>query len=169
MQGTSLVRFRRQFIDRLTGLVPNASYQSPMTETDMIGEDGSGVAVWWSDDVEASTTVEVVVGGGQVWFDERYVTELRIQGLGLDTDDDQYACDQRANEAFGYALQLLTCQGVDGYDLPDLDDDLEGIEVFDYTLDGWSWRGGVIGTNQRAGRFEVRIAVHGRVKIGASQ
>lgn len=166
MEGTSLIRFRRQFLDRLGQDVPNASYQSPMKPADFMGEDGSGVALWWADETEGIATVEVVVGGGQVWFDENYVTVLRIQGLGLDTDDDQYACDQRANEALGYAIRLASLQGVTGYQVTDLDTD--DLEVFDYVLDGWTHNGGILSTNNRAARFEVRIQVHGRVKIGAS-
>lgn len=164
MEGTSLIRFRRSFIDRLSQDVNNGLYQSPMKPADFLGEDGSGVALWWSDDTEGNAEVNVVVGGGQVWFDEDYITTLRIQGLGLDTDDDQYACDQRANEAFGYALRLASCQGVTGYELTNLDTDQ--LEVHQYSLDGWTHTGGVLGQAQRAARFEVRIRVEARVKIG---
>lgn len=166
MEGTSLVRFRRQFLDRLARDVPNAQYQSPSQPAEFIGDDGSGVALWWSDDTEGEATVNVVVGGGQVWFDESYITVLRIQGLGLDTDADQYVCDQRANEAFGYALRLASCQGIAGYELTDLDTDQ--LEVHQYLLDGWTHTGGILGQAQRAARFEVRIRVDGRVKIGAT-
>lgn len=165
MEGSSLVRFRRMFIDRLAQEVSNVSYQAPTLPEDMLGGDGSGAAVWWSDDVDADVSVELMVGGGHVWYDEKYVATLRIQGLGLSTDDDQYACDQRANDILGHVMVLLGLQGVAGYQL---DLDTTEIEVFEYVLDGWKWTGGLIGTMGNAARFEVRIAVHGRVKIGAS-
>lgn len=165
MEGTSLIRFRRQFIDRLAADVTNVSYQAPTVAEDMLGSDGSGAAVWWSDDVEADATVDVMVGAGHVWYDERYVATLRIQGLGLSSDDDQYVCDQRANDLLGHVLALLGLQGAAGYQL---DLDTTELEVFDYTLDGWKWTGGLIGTANKAARFEVRIAVHARVKIGAA-
>jgi len=155
IDGTSLLRVKQELIEKLQARVPNVLYQSPQDASDVLGEDGSGVCVWWDDTTEA--TIEPIVFGLTQW-DERYTATLIIQALGRDTDDDQESIDTLATRVLGETIGLLTANTSLG-----IADDAD-IQVFEIFPAGWRNITGLNGAN-RAGRFEFDISVHARLSL----
>jgi len=157
MDGSVLLRFKRAFVDELT-TVANVNYQSPMSPEDMNGADGSRLAAWWVDEAEA--TIELMVAtGGPHWFDENATVTLRLQALGKDTDDTQEAVDIRATEALGKAIAILATDPTVGIA------DTAQVQMFDAVPTGWTYRGGILGSNLRAASYDLDIQVHARLKL----
>lgn len=157
MDGTSLRVVKRALLDRLT-TVTTVSYQSPMQPEDMLGEDGSGVAAWWSDDSEASVKV-VVATGGPHWFDETINATVIIQALGRDTDDTQEVCDTRATETLGEIIAVMAHDPSCGVA------DTEEMQLYTVTPAGWRNVTGILGPNLRAARYELDVTIHARIRL----
>jgi hypothetical protein len=154
MEGTSLLRFKRAYIQALQGRIPNVVYGSPINAMEVLGEDGSGVAAWFADEHEAS--IEVVVFG-TMCFDETITATLVVQGVGRTTDDDQEAIDERTTEALGAAIGILCAD-------PSLGLEDDEIQTFAATPSGWRNRTGPLNT-MRAGHFELDVEVHARLNL----
>lgn len=155
IDGTSLLRVKEALVTKLLARVPNVLYQSPQDATDVLGDDGSGVCVWWDDTTEA--TIDPIVFGLTQW-DERYTATLIIQALGRDTGDDQDSIDTLCTRTLGEVIGLLTANTS-----LSITDDAD-IQVFDIAPSGWRNVTGLNGAN-RAGRFELDISVHARLSL----
>lgn len=134
------------------------SYGSPTDAVQLLSESGAGVAAWWGDEVSCDVTVPVFKAGDK-WFDENYTLTLIIQGLAVNTDDTQDVIDLRASQVLGEALGLLA------EDPTAAVADTSAYEIQEITPEGgWMYRSGSLNL-QRAGHFEVRIAVSARLKL----
>lgn len=154
--GTSLLRFKRAMVDALTTRVANVVYASPTDAEALVGEDGSGLAVWWGDDAEAAIDLTVLVGGDK-WYDERVTCTLILQAIGNDTDDTQEVLDERLTNALGEAIGVIASDPTLGI----TDDE---IDFFESMPVSWTNPTGALGT-RRAGRIELAIRLHARIKV----
>jgi hypothetical protein len=157
--GTVLRRFKRAFIDAIAPTVDNAYYQSPTSPDAINGSDGSRLTAWWTDNADATVSVDVAVGAGQVWFDETSTLTLRIQALGKDTDDDQETCDTRLSETLAAVITILSADPSAG---TTDNDDMQVYRAFPVS---WTYSGGVLDTQLRAASFDVDIEVHARIQL----
>ena len=161
MDGTSLVRFKSAYIDKLTSRLPNVSYEPPLTDEDVNGIDGSRQVVWF-DGAAQNTTEVLVFKGAPHWFDETYNVTLILQALGKDTDDTQAAMDQAAVDMLGEAIAILASDPTVG-----LVND-SNIQVFTALPAGWKLAAGTLPPNLNGARFELDIQVKARLTLVAS-
>ena len=160
--GTTLGVLKAAVISELQSRLPNVAYDSPVDAQSIIGEDGSGDAIWWSDDAEANVEVKVITGS-PAWFDETYNLTLIIQSLGRDTDADQSAVDSRAVDLLGEIIGILATDPTAGAV------DTSKIQTFTALPIGWRYAAGVLGTTTKRGaRFELDIQVMARLTLAAS-
>lgn len=161
--GSSLYAFKAAFYTALATRVNNPttgftlSYAAPTDPVQLLGEAGSGVAAWWDDTVECDVAVTVFKGGDK-WFDESYVTTLVIQGLALNTDEDQATIDLRTTHVLGEAIGLLAEDPTAGVV------DTSTVEVFHAYPVGWTNRIGNLNL-LTAGHYELRVRVDARIKL----
>lgn len=161
--GTSLYAFKAAFYTALATRVGNPttgftlSYAAPTDPTQLLGESGSGVAAWWDDTTEGDVSVTVFKGGDK-WFDESYTCTLIVQGLALNTDEDQATIDLRTAQVLGEAIGLLAEDPTAGVA------DTSTVELFHAHPDGWTNRTGNLNL-LTAGHFELRIRVEARLKL----
>ena len=157
--GTSLLRFKKAYIALLQRRAPNVIYGSPLTPEEMVGTDGSGVAAWWDDLTNATEGVVVFAGAANTWFDEIVVPKLCIQAIGLTTDDTQEVVDERATQLLGDAIGILAADPSVGLV------DSGGIQLFTALPQGWACHTGVVGTGQRAARYDLDIELKARLEL----
>ena len=156
--GTSLIRFKRAFIDLLDAqTTEKVSYQSPQQAKDVLGESGSGIAAWFSDEATANHSV-MVFKGAPHWIDEVANPVLRIQAVGPNTDSDQEDVDASASALLYKAIAVLAADPSVG-----LVDDT--IQEFEALPAGLTYSGGLFGADQRGARFELAIEVSARLKL----
>jgi hypothetical protein len=159
MDGTSLFQFKTAYIAALTARTPNVSYASPSTATDVMGDDGSGAAVWWEDTSHASIDQVVFTGSTVHPFDESYALQLVIQVLGRDTSATQDQCDATAVEILGEAIAVLSTDPTAGY-LDSTETDLHAAHPT-----GWSYTSGQLTPDTRAAKFILDITVEARITL----
>lgn len=156
--GTVLPRFKRAFIAKLKDDgVPNVSYQSPITDEDMLGEDGSGACCWFGDNPTGDLSIQVL-GGASLWIDETWQIPFRIQVLGVDTDADQETVDQAACELLGDVMSAFSDPSFGVVD--------DAIQLFAAVPVGANpYVSGILPPNLRAGAFELTIELRSRIEI----
>lgn len=159
LPGTSLLRFKQEFIAKLQARTENVVYASPVDAQELIGEDGSGVSAFWSDDSSASIKPMVFTGGSAHYYDETAIVTLVCQAIGRTTDDTQEVVDERATNLLGQAIGVLAQSPTAG-----ITDDTD-IDFFAATPSGWSYSSGVPGDALRASRFELDIELTARLKL----
>lgn len=156
--GTCLTRFKRAFIDLLDAQTSEkVAYQSPREAQDMLGPGGSGIAAWFADEATANHQINVFKGAPH-WIDETSRPVLRIQAVGVSTDDDQEDVDGRASEILRLAIAVLLNDPSVG-----LADDT--IQEFEALPASYTYAGGILSGDHRAARFEVQIEVTARLKL----
>lgn len=161
--GTSLYAFKDALYDALVLRVSNpttaftVTYGAPTDPNQVLGEAGAGVAVWWGDEHTADLDVPVFKAGDK-WFDETYVATLVIQGLALNTDEDQATIDLRTVQVLGEAIGILAEDPTVGITATST------IDVFQAVPTGWTNRTGNVGL-LAAGHFELRIQVFSRLML----
>lgn len=156
--GTAITKFKTAFIALLDAqTTEKVAYQSPRTTEDIIGPSGSGVAAWFSDDASATYDVNVFTAGAE-WWDESSRPVLRIQAIGNNTDDDQEDVDGRASEILRLALAVVANDPACGV----ADSTLENLQAIPAAL---TYSGGLIGSDQRAARFELTFDLTARLKF----
>lgn len=158
LPGTAIFRFKQAFSAKLAGLIPNVVYASPTDAAELMGEDGSGVAVWWSDDASAQIEWGPFTSASEHWLDETANVTLVIQSIGNDTDDTQEVIDERLTNALGQAYGILATDPSCGIDD---DTDIQFFAARPFALENPS---GALGT-RRAGRFELTIEITARLKL----
>lgn len=161
-QGSSLTRFKTAMIDQLQARLPNVvTYESPADAAAAMGEDGSGVAVFWLDDTTAEIALNTIPGGGPLWWDETVHPVLVFQAIGVDTSDTQAVVDARAEAAMGHAMALLASD-------PSLGCTVNGdSRLIRGVPESWTYTTGLDSQNQRAGRFELTVTLEARVTVEA--
>lgn len=161
--GTTLYAFKDAFYDALALRVSNPdtdftiSYAAPIDPTQVLGEAGAGVAVWWDDTTECAVDVTVFKGGDK-WFDETYTCTLVIQGLALNTDEDQATIDLRTVQVLGEAIGVLAEDPTVGLTTT------SDLQTFQAVPAGWTNRTGTLNL-LNAGHFELRIQVYARLTL----
>ncbi len=158
MQGSSIVRFKRTLIDKLVEQGQHARYHSPAEAVDMLGEDGSGDAIWWADDDNTASYEITVSKGLPCWIDETASVRLRIQALARDTDADQETCDTRASSMLAMVIALL----LDDPTLGITDGDIQTFHALPVSHD---YFGGLHTPALRAARFELEIQINARLML----
>lgn len=150
--GTSLPLFKVALFDRLRTQLPNSTrYEAPVDTEGLLGDDGSGLSIFFPDEpMEAE--LDVVVAPLQR-YDERVAVKLVIQALGVTTDDTQEVLDARANDALGVLLDILLTDPAVGITTT------ERCRNFRALITGWTYELGMAGKNQRAAGFRVDIGI----------
>lgn len=161
--GTSLYAFKAAFFTALAARVSSptvpfaVAYASPTDSLGLLGEAGYGVAAWFADEVSAEVDVTVFKGGSK-WYDESYVVTLVVQGLALNTDEDQATIDLRTAQVLGEAIGVLANDPTVGIT------DTSTVDVFQAVPVGWTNRTGNVNLLP-AGHFELRIGVEARLML----
>lgn len=160
MDGSSLARVKQAVIDQLktNPALPTVEYPSPTKSADVLGDDGSGRAIWWGDEITATLGVPTFQGTDDVVFDEVVVAVLNIQVLGRDTNATQAAVDLLATAMLGQVVRLFASKP----DLGLLDDSIQTFTVLPLA---WTYHGGVLGTSNRAARYELQTEIKARLKL----
>jgi len=158
--GTSLVRVKRGFIDLMAARVPNVSYQSPATASEITGDDGSGASVWWLDEADHSFDVRVMVGE-PLWLDETATLTLVVQVIGSDSDATQERIDEHAARLLGHAIAVLAADPTCGVAATD---DLTVHHALPARVDYSA--GYLDDPSKRAAKFELAVDVDSRLKLG---
>lgn len=157
--GTALPRFKRAFIATQNANGVAASYQSPTSVTDILGDDGSGAACWFEDDAQGDLQISVV-GRPNIWIDETWQIPFRVQILGTTTDDDQETTDQAGCELLGAVLE--------GFADPSfglIDDEIQTFSAL--PIGAEPWNGGYLAQSEvRATGFTLTIELKARLVIG---
>jgi len=162
MLGSTLSLVKAALISELQDRLPNVIYPSPSQSKDMIGEDGTGDAIWWEDGADGTADV-VVMTGGPHWFDEDYTLTLVCQSLGQDTDATQATVDTRAASLLGEAIGILATDPTIGIA------DTAQYELRTVLPDTWRYESGSVdGSEIRNARFELTVAVSARLMLEAS-
>jgi hypothetical protein len=163
MHGTSLLRVKQAVISELQERLSNVSYQSPTNPEGLLGTDGTGKAIWWSDEPEDEATVDVrVITGGPHWFDETVNVTLILQALGRNTGDDQETVDERATDMLGEVIGILASDPSVG-----VSDDSQ-IQLRTVLPTSWRKRSGVLTPDVRAAGYELTLTIDARVMLEAS-
>lgn len=153
-----MTRFKTAYIALIDAqTTEKCAYQSPSQAKDVLGDSGTGVACWFTDESTASHSV-MVSRGAPHWFDEVCRPVLRIQAIGNNTDDTQETVDQRASEILRIAIAVLANDPSVGL----TDDTIQEFQAFP---EGWTYDGGIFGSDQRGARFDLTIAVESRLKL----
>lgn len=161
--GSSLALFKKALTDALIVRIPNSAvYESPSEYQDIMGTDGSGVGVWWLDETEVEYSVEVAMGGAPQQWDEVMHPTLVIQVIGLDTTDDQYAVDVRADTYLGHVIAILSSDQTAAIPLLSADNrNTYGIPSSARVVTG------VDAQNMRGCRYELKLEVRSRITVEA--
>jgi hypothetical protein len=158
VDGSSLPAVKAALATLLAAHTNNVAYQSPLNAVDVLGEDGSGLTVWWDDDTNAEITMPVMTGGPH-WFDELVTATLVIQTIAISTDDTQTILDARATETLGAVITIMADDPTLGIT------DTPTLELRTVLPVGWRYPTGWLGPDKRGARYELDIQIEARLKL----
>jgi hypothetical protein len=102
--GTVVPLVKNALVELIADQYPSSvTYQSPTQMSELLGEDGSGLGIWWLDD-GTDITWNLNVVQKPLRFDETATIVLVIQSLGVDTDDTQLALDTQCAEVLATVI-----------------------------------------------------------------